>query len=298
VALSIQAVRSDDDYEAWRKVRLAVVPQERASTVEELKGQAGPLAGYVLAELDGTVVGSGFVGKSDLAGSASLAPRVLAPYRRRGVGTAILRMLANEAAEMGFSVVASNVDDPGSVLFALRHGFGEVDRQVEQVRVIGDEPAPQLPPGVTIRPVGTQRHLWRAAYGTLGMQAFQDMATISVLEVTLAQWERDWITDPDAMFLALADDEVIGCAGLMPDPDHPERAEHGLTAVRRDWRGRGVASALKRSSLRWAAANGFTEVYTWTQRGNEDMRRLNAHLGFVTRSESICMRAPLPLTVP
>jgi mycothiol synthase len=144
--------------------------------------------------------------------------------------------------------------------------------------------------------VGTQRHLWRAAYETVGRQAFQDMATISVLEVTLAQWERDWITDPDAMFLALADGEVIGCAGLMPDPDHPQRAEHGLTAVRRDWRGRGVASALKRSSLRWAAENGFTEVYTWTQRGNDEMRRPNAHLGFVTRSECLVMRALLPLT--
>jgi GNAT superfamily N-acetyltransferase len=64
------------------------------------------------------------------------------------------------------------------------------------------------------------------------------------------------------MFVALADGEVIGCAGLLPDPDHPRRAEHALTAVRRDWRRRGVATALKRSTLAWAAGHGFTEVYT------------------------------------
>jgi len=124
------------------------------------------------------------------------------------------------------------------------------------------------------------------------------MATISPLDISLEQWERDWITDPGAMFVALAgaDGEVIGCAGLRPDSDDPGRAEHALTAVRRDWRRRGVAAALKRTSLAWAAAHGVREVYTWTQRGNQDMRALNTHLGFVTRTESLSMRASLPLT--
>jgi mycothiol synthase len=83
--------------------------------------------------------------------------------------------------------------------------------------------------------------------------------------------------------------------GLLPDPDHPRRAEHALTAVRRDWRRRGVATVLKRSTLAWAAGHGFTEVYTWTQRGNDGMRALNTRLGFITRSECITMRATLPL---
>jgi N-acetylglutamate synthase-like GNAT family acetyltransferase len=97
------------------------------------------------------------------------------------------------------------------------------------------------------------------------------------------------------MFLALADGEVIGCAGLERDADAPERAENALTAVRRDWRRRGIASALKRTALAFAAEQGLSEVYTWTQRGNADMRRLNEHLGYVTRSESLTVRAPLPL---
>lgn len=133
------------------------------------------------------------------------------------------------------------------------------------------------------------------AYETVGRQAFQDMATISALDVTLEQWERDWITNQDATFLALADGEVIGCAGLMPHTDNLRRAEHALTAVRRDWRRRGVAAALKRSTLAWAAAHRLTEVCTWTQRGNDDMRALNTRLGFVTRAESISMQASLPL---
>lgn len=293
--ITIRPVRSGADYAAWRQVFTTVLPDERAPTIEELSAQAGPLQQYVLAELNGALAGSGFVGKSDLAGQASVAPRVLPDCRRQGVGSAVLRLLVQEATAMGYTIAGANAEDAGAARFAERHGFVEVDRQIEQVRAIGEEPLPQAPPGVTILPVSARPELWLAAYDTVGAQAFQDMATVAVLEVTPQEWQRDWITDPDAMFVALADDEVVGCAGLMPDPDEPRRAEHALTAVRRDWRRRGVASALKRTTLAWAAANGFTEVYTWTQRDNDDMRALNTHLGFSTRSESIRMQAALPL---
>lgn len=296
MTITIRLVDSDEDYAAWRQVRLAVVPNERADSVENLRAQAGPQHQFLLAEVDGELAGSGVVGKADLAGSGAITARVLPGWRRRGVGTAILRVLAGRAAEMGFGVVGSNVEDLGSVSFAERYGFREVDRQVEQVRVIGDEPAPRVPDGVEIVQVSARPELWRAVYPTVGAQAFQDMALISPLDVSLEQWERDWISDPDAMFVALADGEVIGCAGLLPDPDDPGRAEHALTSVRRDWRRRGVAAALKRCCLAWAANHGLREVYTWTQRGNDDMRVLNTHLGFTTRTESLTMHAGLPLT--
>jgi GNAT superfamily N-acetyltransferase len=293
--ITIWPVSSSADYAAWRRVRMAVLPDERAPTIEELSAQTGPQQRYVLAELSGRLAGSGVAGKSSLAGQAFIAPRVLPACRRRGVGSAVLRLLAREATAMGFTIAGALVMDAGSARFAERHGFREVGRDIEQVRAIGDEPPPQAPPGVTILPVSARPDLWLAAYGTVGAQAFQDMATVAVLEVTPQEWQQDWITDPDAMFVALADGEVIGCAGLNPDPDEPRRAEHALTAVRRDWRRRGVATALKRTTLSWAAANGFTEVYTWTQRDNDAMRALNAHLGFRARSASIRMQAALPL---
>ncbi len=296
MTITIRLADTDADYAAWRQVRLAVVPNERVDSVEDLRAQAGPQQQFLVAERDGVLVGSGVVGQSDLAGSGAVAARVLPGWRRRGVGTAILRDLAGRADGMGFTVVASNVEDPGSVTFAERYGFREVDRQVEQVRAIGHEPAPRVPDGVEIVRVSARPELWPAVYATVGAQAFQDMALIAPLVVSPEQWERHWISDPDAMFVALAGGEVIGCAGLLPDTDDPGRAEHALTAVRRDWRRRGVAAALKRCTLAWAADHGLREVYTWTQRGNDDMRALNTHLGFTTRTESLSMRASLPLT--
>jgi mycothiol synthase len=296
MTIVVRPVHTAEDYAAWRQVRIAVVPGERTDSAEALRAQAGPQHEFLLAEMDGVLAGSGLVGKSDLAGAGAVMARVLPDMRRRGVGTEILRVLADRAAAMGFDVVNSHADDPGSAWFAGRYGFREVDREVEQVRVIGDEPAPTIPHGVVILPVSERPGLWRAAYHAVGVQAFQDMATRAPLEVSLEQWQRDWITDEDAMFVALAGGEVIGCAGLLPDTDDPGRAEQALTVVRRDWRRRGVAAALKRTSLAWAAAHGLREVYTWTQRGNHDMRALNEHLGFVTSKESLSVSASLPLT--
>jgi len=292
----LRLAETDEDFRAWRQVRMAVLPCERADPVESLRAQAGPQHQFLLAETGGVLAGSGVVGKSALAGSGAVAARVLPDRRRRGVGAAILADLAARAATLGFTRVSSSVEDPGSVLFAERFGFREIDRQVEQVRAIGTEPYPRAPDGVEIIRVSERPGLWRAVYPVVGAQAFQDMALTAPLEVSLAEWERDWITDPDAIFVALAGGEVIGCAGLLPDTDVPGRAEHALTAVRRDWRRRGVAAALKRCTLAWAAEHGLREVYTWTQRGNDGMRALNAHLGFATRTESRTMRADLPLT--
>ena len=88
---------------------------------------------------------------------------------------------------------------------------------------------------------------------------------------------------------------MIGCAGLHRDTDQPERAENALTAVRRDWRGQGVAAHLKRLTLQWAAAHAVRELYTWTQVRNSPMLRLNEHLGYVVGHTSITVTRGLPL---
>ena len=121
----------------------------------------------------------------------------------------------------------------------------------------------------------------------------QDMAVIGPVRVTLDEWHREWMTDPETMYLAIADGEVIGLAGLLVDPDEPTRAENALTAVRRDWRGRGLAVHLKLVTLAWAAEHGIEEVYTWTQDGNAAMRALNERLGYATTMVGIQLARPI-----
>jgi GNAT superfamily N-acetyltransferase len=123
------------------------------------------------------------------------------------------------------------------------------------------------------------------------------MPTPVTVSITPEIWEREWVSWPEGSFVALAGDELVGCAGLIRDLDQPTRAENSLTAVRRDWRGRGLARVLKETVIAWASANGLTELYTWTQTGNENMRAVNERLGYVTRDVAISVRSPLPLRV-
>jgi len=293
--MEIRQARSDADLEAWRHVRIAVLPNERCAPVDELRRTATPETLYVLAIADGESVGSGFAGRSDLGGGA-LAPRVLPDARRRGVGTELLHVLVAHLEGIGYDIAGSGVEDEGSLAFAQRFGFQETGRQVEQVRTIGgEEPSPRVPDGVEIVSLAARPDLFRRTYDELALQAFEDMPTPVTISITPEIWEREWLSWPEGSFVALAGSELVGCAGLIRDEDTPDRAENSLTAVRRDWRGRGLARALKETTIAWASANGLTEVYTWTQTGNENMRAVNDRLGYVTRDVSIMVRAPLPL---
>jgi len=285
---------TDDDYEAWRAVRIAVVPGERCDTVAEMRAQDSPARLLLLATKDGGVVGSGVATRSETAGGGFAAPRVVPEHRRNGVGSALLRALADHCAGLGLPELRVSVEDEGSLAFAQQFGFVEVDRQVEQVRAVGTEDEPSAPPeGVEIVMLSDHPDLWAACYERFGKEVLADFAVFAPLEISAEQWTTSWAGDP--MFLATHEGEVIGCAGLHLDTDQPDRAENALTAVRRDWRGRGIAAHLKRRTLQWAAANDLRELYTWTQAGNSPMLRLNEQLGYVTGASSITLARSLPL---
>ena len=294
-SIAIRRAESDADLERWRQVRMAVLPRERTATLEKIRNGTTPERLLLLAELDGELAGSGVADRSDLAGQGSLAPRVLPHARRHGVGTALLRELAAHVEALGFDQAGALVEDPASLGFAERFGFREVDRDVEQVRTIGPERWPEVPPGLEVVSLAEQPDLFARVYHELAREAFEDFALDRPIEITLEDWEREWAVWPEGTYVALADGEIVGFAGLHRDGDRPDRAENSLTAVRRDWRRRGVASTLKRMAIAWAAANGVREIYTWTQRGNDAMRAVNERLGYVTRSTCIRVRGRLPL---
>ncbi len=298
--IRIRRAESDADLRAWIDVRRKLLPNESAGTVGELRARATPARLLLVAELDGALAGSGLADRSALAGRASVAPRVLPEARRRGVGTALLGDLATHALRLGVGEAVALVDgyDEPSIAFARRFGFIEVDRQVEQVRVLGDEPDPPPPPaGVELVAIGDRPELLRASVRArpAGVRGHGHRPGGERLARRVAPRRGDSAARIVSRALA-GGGEVVGYSGLCRH-DSPGVAEDGLTVVRRDWRGRGVATALKRRELAWAAVNGVREVVTWTQQGNEGMRRVNESLGFTTRDLTLTMAASLPLDV-
>jgi mycothiol synthase len=293
--IELKPAEFDEDLEAWRSVRAAIMPNERTSSVDELRASSDGDTLYLLAFIDGELAGSG-ISTGASTGGAFTQPRVLPAFRRRGVGTKILHALADQALACGHEEAGSQLEEPGSAAFAARFGFTERNRQIEQVYAVrGDEPEPDLPDGIAIVPLRGRADLRARLYSELVEAALLDFAVDRPIAITEDEWWASWLPSDEWAFVALQSDELVGMAGLLDDADHPERAENLLTAVRRDLRGRGIARALKQHSLRCAADRGLTEVYTWTQTGNEAMQQLNRSLGYVDRDVIVSVRASLPL---
>jgi GNAT superfamily N-acetyltransferase len=292
--IRVRQAESDADFEAFIRIRRALLPNESGGTVEGIRADLAenPDRHFYLAVRDGEVVGEGLVSLSDLRDRYSVKVRVLPHARRRGVGTALLRELVRHTEG---DKLSTHLEEEDARPFAERFGFREIDRQVEQVKRLGDEPdPPAFPDGIQVVSIAERPDLLREAY-PLAQQGWADMALDGPAHISLDFWLRYEATLPDGSFVALAGDEIVGFSGLV-EHDNAGVAEDGLTVVRRDWRHRGLAIALKRKELTWAAEHGFREVVTWTQLGNDGMRRVNELLGYEYRDVSITMLAPLPLT--
>jgi mycothiol synthase len=294
----IRVAESEADLEQYVATWNAVVPDDVPTTVERQRErrERDPRRLYLLAEVDGKVVASGYSGPSDSPDRGFVGPRVLPDARRRGIGTALLGRLAAHLGQHGFAIAGAHVDgnDTGSVAFAHRFAFEEVDREVEQVRTLGDEPPAEPPAGVEFVTIAERPELLREAH-PLGVEGWADMATSEAVTISLEDWLADEATFPEGSFVALAGGEIVGYSGLCRWAGDDTIAEDGLTVVRDDWRRRGLATALKRAELHWAAEHGIREIVTWTQRGNDAMRAANERLGYVYRAVSLTMRGPIPL---
>jgi mycothiol synthase len=293
--IEVRPAETDADLEGWIRVKRAVFPNESAWTVQEFRERAEPDQLVLVAEVEGKIVGAGLAGRSNVQGRGFVAPRVHPDVRRRGVGTAMLERLTDHVASIGFDRAWASVDDDGSRAFAEHFGFEEVDREVEQVIALPAElPEAALPEGIDVVSIADRPELLRSAYALARDDGYTDLAIDGDVVVTLDDWLRDEATLPGGSFVALQGDSIVGFSGLMRH-DNPGVAEDGLTVVTRDWRRRGLALALKRLELAWAAEQGFTEVITWTQRGNEGMRAVNERLGYAYRTVALKMMRSVPL---
>jgi mycothiol synthase len=291
----IREVRTDEELAAWTRARNEVETQAPI-TVEDARRDLAqkPELRRFLAELDGEVVGCAFVSRSSTPGKAFVLPRVVSGARRRGLGTALLQACAEVARELSLDTLRSHYDgvDPAATAFAARHGFVEVDRQVELVRELGpSERAVAAPAGIVLAELREEQ---LEGVRSLAREAVADMPVVGGLDPTAADEFVDELVAGTVTFVALDGEQVAGFAGLAPYGAVPDALECSFTAVDRAHRGRGVAQALKQACVSWASGEGYRELVTWTQTGNEAMQAVNLHAGFRARRIAITVEGPLP----
>ena len=279
----IRQAKTDEDLAAWIAIWDAMTPREPSPTVDVIRQriERQPERVYLLATEGDDAVGLGFCGPSQSPERTSVVVRVLREHRRHGLGSELLERLAEHASTLVPRRISGTVfeDDPDSLSWARNRGFEEYDRQVELSRDVVDvEPEPEPPPGIALAEL--DESLYDGAYA-VWVECFPDMPlSPQILAPTYEDWVEEEISGP-VTFVALEDGAVVGAAALLDRVDG--LAEHGLTAVRRSHRGRGIATALKQALIHWASENGYRELTTWTQDRNAAMQAVNLKLGYRLR---------------
>jgi GNAT superfamily N-acetyltransferase len=85
---------------------------------------------------------------------------------------------------------------------------------------------------------------------------------------------------PEGYVIAMDGSEFVGMSNLLSNEKMPRTLSQDDTGVRREYRGRGIATALKIKVIEFARKNGYESIGTWNDSTNAAMLAVNIKLGF------------------
>lgn len=293
---------TNDDYQALSDLNVAVY--EFYMSPAELLDEEESFPAHVqharwVAEAEGKVVASGryfqHVGRFHPQ-KFRMEIDVHPDYRGRGIGRALYERVMAALAPFDPIAVQTNAREDWAASFAAlaKAGFVEKMRTWEnKLDLTQFDPAPFAETVRRVEELG-----YRLVYHKemAGDAAFLQKLYDAIMEIrsdvpatdpsTPIPFEH-WLTKQVegetvwAWLVALKDGEVAGVTHLLTTDEAEGMLHTGLTGVRREHRGTGLAYALKVKSLVDAKAAGFTTVLTWNESNNRRMLAVNERVGFV-----------------
>jgi GNAT superfamily N-acetyltransferase len=289
---------NEDELQTLVAIANAAFPREEASPDEfvDWKRQAEDMAWF----LTGDRTGAAFVltGWHTPPGHAIGGIAVLPEHRGGGNGDRLLATIEAWAKERGSTHLEGGIaeDDDATIAWAGARGFEEVGRNSRLVLDLTaiDPPVVDPPAGIEIVTWAERPELapglWEVAREAGPDVPGEEDTDVGPLEEWLDRDMKGIGDNPEAVFVALEGDQVLGYAKLSFRPDSTDRAYHDLTGVLRAHRGRGIARALKAKQIAWAKEHGYGSLQTANEVRNEPIRRLNERHGYVLEPGTVIVR--------
>ena len=216
----------------------------------------------------------------------------------RGVGRALASLLNAEAIDHQAVCFWTNVrkDDERSQRFAAQQGFRTLRTTwMSVLDLSGSGPAPTDPDpadalrheGIrftTLAEEGPRRPEVRHRLHDLWTEASRDAPRMGeYIPVSYEQFEVELDRSailPEAFFLAGHGEAYVASSHLERDLAESDTLMVGFTATRTDFRGRGIATELKRRSIDYARRHGIRALKTFNDSLNVPIWKINEKLGF------------------
>ena len=241
-------------------------------------------------------------------GSWSVSLGVARPWRRRGIGRALLEVLDAHAREHGARrlIASTHAADPDGARFAEASAYQAFHQRIDSyIEVPAFDASRFEDPDVAMGRIGVRL----ASYGALvsehagDLEAFQRAITTSVwpmlreipsprpLPETPPPFEQARLffagpqIDPATTIIALRDGQVVGIT--LTEVKENSTAYTNITGVARSERRRGIALAMKLRALRALRERGVKLFGTTNDEQNAAMRGINRRLGYIPEPPTV-----------
>ena len=225
---------------------------------------------------------------------------IVPELRRRGHGSALydhgVRVLRNRRALAATTGVKESMTDGARYL--RKRGWVEVKRDWEsRLKVKGFDFAKFASANERIGKQGIRittladeiakdPSAIRSAFELVDVVRYDVPGTDPATPTTFEEWNRSHGLEspsflPDAFFIAVdGDGRWLGMSNLERQLEDPTFVWQGLTGVRQEARGRGIAMALKLRTVSYAQRMGVDHIKTWNDQRNRPMLAINEAMGF------------------